>query len=101
MIRFCPLVAARCKTSSVAIIVTAIPVTRVCGSPALNVSTVFSIPWNTDMRLDLLDHFIRRENLFGFRRGRRGLADCVASPQGNYGGGDRDFHGASQNARHS
>src|SRR6266853_970699 len=42
MTRFCPLVAALCRTSSVAIIVTAIPVTPVCGSPALNVSTVGS-----------------------------------------------------------
>src|SRR6266404_6795010 len=42
MIRFCPFAAARCNTSSVAIIVTAIPVTGVCGSPALNVSTVGS-----------------------------------------------------------
>src|SRR5258708_3485930 len=42
MTRFCPFPAARCRTSSVAIIVTAIPVTPVCGSPALNVSTVGS-----------------------------------------------------------
>src|SRR5262249_16163878 len=40
MIRFCPLAAARCSTLIVAIIVTAMPVTRVCGSPALNVSRV-------------------------------------------------------------
>src|SRR6476659_7708945 len=43
MIRFSPLAAARCNTSSVAIMVTAIPVTRVLGSPALNVSTVCAI----------------------------------------------------------
>src|SRR5882762_3302804 len=40
MTRFSPLAAARCSTSSVAIIVTAIPVTRISGFPALNVSTV-------------------------------------------------------------
>src|SRR5882672_342627 len=43
MIKFCPFAAARCNTSSVAIIVTAIPVTGVCGSPALNVSTVGAV----------------------------------------------------------
>src|ERR1700722_17381261 len=37
-----PFATARCSTSSVAIIVTATPVTGVLGSPVLNVSTVFS-----------------------------------------------------------
>src|SRR5579872_3672750 len=37
-----PFATARCNTSSVAIIVTATPVTTVLGSPVLNVSTVFS-----------------------------------------------------------
>src|SRR5260370_32805237 len=43
MTRFCPFAAALCSTSSVAIIVTAIPVTGVSGFPALNVSTVLLI----------------------------------------------------------
>src|SRR5580704_14271256 len=38
-----PFATARCNTSSVAIIVTATPVTGVDGSPVLNVSTVFSL----------------------------------------------------------
>src|SRR5262245_3393459 len=42
MIRFLPAAAARWRTSKVAIIVVATPVTRVSGLPALNVSTVCS-----------------------------------------------------------
>src|SRR5262245_26451219 len=42
MIRFLPAAAARLRTSKVAIIVVATPVTRALGSPALKVSTVWS-----------------------------------------------------------